>query len=516
MQPQPKPVVKNLDIYPDPEPLPDSLPSVRKFELDMLPSALSKRAEEAARSIQAPIDFLAVAFVVALSSIVSRFVAIRPKAHDNWTVVPNLWGGGVGRPSTKKSPSFTEAISSLDRLEGKSAQNHESALDAYEQDRIVHEQRIIANKQTIKGLLKNSKDAEADAKKLEDAKSLAEEITKAAPEKPACIRYMSNDPTVAKLGEILADNPSLLVYRDELSGFMAGLERHGEESARAFYLEAWSGNRPFSFDRIGRGTVRVPRTCLSVFGGIQPGPLAKFMRETQRNSRGNDGLLQRFQVMVWPDLPKRFEFIDEPPDKDAWRETTELFENMAKLGDEYKTDEDGDMPYLRFAPDAQVVFSRWLTDHETRLRAEDIPECFEAHLGKYQKLVPAIALILYLAEGGREAVDLDSITKAIAWAKYLESHAKRIYAPLMGADFVSAKTLGNKLKSGALKSEFRVRDVYRNHWANLSTPDEARTAVDILEDYHWIFAHENFTDQESGGRPTVTYKANPKILEDNK
>lgn len=188
---------------------------------------------------------------------------------------------------------------------------------------------------------------------------------------------------------------------------------------------------------------------------------------------------------------------------------------MAELGDEYKPDENGEIPWLRFAPDAQVVFSRWLTDHETRLRAEDIPECFEAHLGKYQKLVPAIALILYLVEGGREAVDLASITKAIAWAKYLESHAKRIYAPLMGADFVSAKTLGNKLKSGALKPEFRVRDVYRNHWANLSTPDEARTAVDILEDYHWIFAHENFTDQESGGRPTVTYKANPKILEDN-
>ncbi len=512
MQQQPKPVVKNLDIYPDPEPLPDSLPSVRKFESHMLPSALSKRAEEVARSIQAPIDFLAVAFVVALSSIVSRFVAIRPKGHDSWTVVPNLWGGGVGRPSTKKSPSFTEAMLPLDRLEGDAATEYECEVDAYEQGCIIHEQRKVANKLKIKGLLKNPLDAKAN----EDAKALAEEITTAAPEKPACTRYISNDPTVPKLGELLADNPSLLVYRDELTGFMASLERNGEEGARAFYLEAWTGNRPFSFDRIGRGTVRIPRVCLSVFGGIQPGPLGKLMRETERNSRGNDGLLQRFQVMVWPDLPKRFELIDEPSDRDAWQATTELFENMANLGDEYEPDEDGGMPYLRFAPDAQVVFSRWLTKHENRLRAEDIPECFEAHLAKYQKLVPAIALILYLAEGGREAVDLDSITEAIAWAKYLESHARRIYAPLMGAAFVSAKTLGSKLKSGALKSEFRVRDVYRQHWANLSTPYEARVAVDILEDYNWIFAEEIPTDQEIGGRPTVTYTVNPKILEGNK
>ena len=57
---QPSPVV-NLDIYPNPEPLPDSLPDVREFEIDMLPSALATRCEQVARSIQAPIDFVAAA-----------------------------------------------------------------------------------------------------------------------------------------------------------------------------------------------------------------------------------------------------------------------------------------------------------------------------------------------------------------------------------------------------------------------------------------------------------------------
>ena len=86
----------------------------------------------------------------------------------------------------------------------------------------------------------------------------------------------------------------------------------------------------------------------------------------------------------------------------------------------------------------------------------------------------------------------------------------------MGADFVAARALASKLRSGALSSSFSVRDIYKNHWANLSTPDEARAAVDILEDYCWIIADEISTDEKLTGRPTVTYKANPKILEDAK
>ena len=35
---------------------------------------------------------------LALSAIVGRKVGIRPKRHDDWLVVPNLWGAVIGRP----------------------------------------------------------------------------------------------------------------------------------------------------------------------------------------------------------------------------------------------------------------------------------------------------------------------------------------------------------------------------------------------------------------------------------
>ena len=116
---------------------------------------------------------------------------------------------------------------------------------------------------------------------------MAEGISESKDE-PACKRFVANDPTVEKLGEIQRNNPAILLFRDELQGFFAGLERQGQESARAYYLESWSGDRPFTFDRIGRGTVRIPRACLSVVGGIQLGPFGRLMRESQKYSHSKE------------------------------------------------------------------------------------------------------------------------------------------------------------------------------------------------------------------------------------
>jgi putative DNA primase/helicase len=392
-------------------------------------------------------------------------------------------------------------------LEDNAGEKHEAALQEFKYKQQLHSHQVKANHSEVQKKLKSS-----DSEDNSEAADLIREMAADEPQEPSSKRYIANDTTVEKLGELLRDNPSVLVCRDELQGFFAGLERHGQESARSFYLEAWSGDAPFKVDRISRGSIRIPRACVSVLGGIQPGPMGSLMREIQRNSRSNDGLLQRFQVAVWPELSNRFELIDNEPDKEIWRQTVELFENLAGPGNDVETI-DGSIPYLRFAEDAQNTFSKWLEEHENRLRNEELPECLEAHLGKYPSLVPSIALILHLAESQIGPVGFDSTARAIAWAKYLEAHAKRLYAPLTGADFVSAKALASKLKSKALPARFKQRDVYRKGWAYLSTPDEARVAIEILEDHEWIQS-EALDHAATGGRPSTSYKINPLIWEE--
>src|SRR5713226_7676960 len=118
---------------------------------------------------------------------------------------------------------------------------------------------------------------------------------------PVAKRYLVNDTTVEKLGELLNHHPNgLLLFRDELSGWLHTMDRPGHENDRAFYCEAWNGTSGYTYDRIGRGTLHIRAACLSVLGGIQPGPLERYLRAVF-GGRGDDGLLQRFQLAVWPD-----------------------------------------------------------------------------------------------------------------------------------------------------------------------------------------------------------------------
>ncbi len=63
---------------------------------------------------------------------------------------------------------------------------------------------------------------------------------------------------------------------------------------------------------------QAPFPCLSVLGGLQPGPLERYLREVF-GGRGNDGLLQRFELAVWPDGSGPWRNVDRWPDAtDGW------------------------------------------------------------------------------------------------------------------------------------------------------------------------------------------------------
>ena len=184
------------ESHPLPTPLPNSLPSVKTFEPDLLPSVLSVSALEVSKQTQAPIDFIAAGYLVALSSLVARHIGIRPTERDTWEVIPNLWGLGVGRPSAKKSPAFKAVLSPLDKLEDVASDAYEEALEYHQQAQIVHEQQVKANKGEIYKKLK-----ERGADNGPGISNLAEGISESKDE-PACKRFVANDPTVEKLGEI--------------------------------------------------------------------------------------------------------------------------------------------------------------------------------------------------------------------------------------------------------------------------------------------------------------------------
>jgi hypothetical protein len=166
------------------------------------------------------------------------------------------------------------------------------------------------------------------------------------------------------------------------------------------------------------------------------------------------------------------------------------------------------MPALRFSEGAQALFDVWRETLELRLRGDMEHPMLEAHLSKYRSLVPSLALVIHLTERSDGPVEVLALERAIAWAEYLESHARRVYAPAITPDMDAARALAKRIKAGDVGASFGLRDIYNRGWSGLSTRDEVAAAVGVLVDYDWLRSFEETTP----GRTRTVYRVNPALL----
>lgn len=508
--PAPSPTMKNAtavdsDGWPEPLSLPNGLLPVASFDFALLPDTLMPWARDICERVQCAPDFVAAAIMAGLGSIIGRKLGIRPQAHTDWTVTANQWGLIVGRPGVLKSPAIEAALSPIKRLAAVATEAHQADM---EQHRIAIRTAKLHAEEGEKSARKVlGKMPGADVSHLLDTKE---------PEAPALRRYIAVDSNAASLGELHRQNHNgLLVHRDELVSLLRSLDREDQAEARGFYLTGWNGDSSYTFDRIGRGlNLHIPAVCLSLLGSTQPGRAAEYIRHAVRGGAGDDGLIQRFGLLVWPDTGGEWRNVDRWPDSTAKKEAHRVFEYLDKLdptsiGAQQDTDHDGEpegIPFLRFDDAALCLFLEWRTELEARLRGGDLHPALESHLAKYRKLVPSLALILHLANNGTGAVSERATLQSLAWAEYLETHARRAYGSVTAPEVATAKAILHRIRKGDLKSEFSSRDVWRPGWAMLSDREQVADALRLLVDYDWLTA----TRTDTPGRTATIYSVNPR------
>ncbi len=501
------------ESWPELRPLVAELPPAPVFNAEvLLPKLLRDFVLDTADRMPCAPDFIAAPLLVALGSVIGAKCGLTPKRHDDWLVPANLWGGIVGDPSSKKTPATSQVMRFIDGLEAQASEKsehfkkaHEAEMAAYEAHRKTIEQEMKdAARNKSKGLGRTMGDLKAALESLEEPKA------------PHVRRFRSNDATTAKLADLLSVNPEgLLVFRDEITGLLASWDKQGNEGDRAFYLESWNGTQSYRQDRIGRGEIWIPNHCLSIYGGIQPEILARYLIGLVV-LLDNDGRIQRFQVMVYPD-PTPWVWVDRYPTPGVRENVRDLFHHLSVLIPEEAgakpATEFIKLPSFHFGDEAQQIFISWSTDlNKVRIPMETMP-LMRQHLSKYERLFCSISLIFHLSQvNPGPAVSAETAMRAAAWCEYLEGHARRIYGLVELQQVSAANSLARKLSLGKLPDGFTIRDVQRKGWTGLTQTSVIEQALGVLEDHSYVAA----VDQQnpSGGPQTVRYFINPKVRKD--
>ena len=137
-------------------------------------------------------------------------------------------------------------------------------------------------------------------------------------------------------------------------------------------------------------------------------------------------------------------------------------------------------------------------------------------------LYPALALVFALIDtpDSGNLIGEDELVRALAWGKYLRTHANRLYAAAVMPETTDAATLLSKIRGGRLTDvdgvildSFTPRQIAAKGWAGLGTPEAVRKAADLLADYDWLRRDVLHSSDPLGrGRPSDRYTINPAAL----
>jgi putative DNA primase/helicase len=487
-----------VSAWPARKPLPPRIPPAPTLPASMVPEPLRRWLVDAADRAKVPLEMLAGPAIVAAGGLNGRMVGIRPGRYDEFTAVTNLWGALVAPPGWMKTASYKEPYRPIGRLITQARAEHEAESRRMEGKAA----RLKAELKAIERRMAQAARGEPpkEGQLVETLATLEAEFAAKSAEVAVAVaterRYLTQDPTVEKFGELLRENPrGMTLLRDELSGFLLALEKPGREGDREFYLEAWNGTGSFTVDRIARGTLHIPSLTISVFGGIQPGKLKHLLDGALEGGVGDDGMMQRFQMLIAPDALPAWEQPTGWGDSDAKARADAIYAALDAMTPEDIGALPADIPYLRYSEAAQVMADAWRDALERRLRSgalEDTP-AFASHLSKYRSLMPALALVFYLIDLAAQApgvatgkVGEEHARLAADWCGFLEAHARKVYAAETHRGAAAAHALAAKGEAGAVIDGQPIRDLYRAQWSGLQTQDKVFGALTELTELGWL------------------------------
>lgn len=465
---------------------------------DLFPGEWDSFITTAAEARGCPPDFVGVAVLAAVAVRIGN--ARWGSPWPGWREPTTLWCAAVGLPSSGKSGGLDEATEALGALETEANEDWETRLRAWRTKR----QEAKEIRERWEGEVKAAvKQGAAPPLEPEGARE---------PDPLARRRMMSTDPTIEKAGRLSAESPrGLLLLRDELSGWLGGMDRYGGGGGadRAFWLQAYGGRR-WMPDRVkdGQAGVEVPNLTWGIVGGIQPDRVASLLL-----AGDDDGLAARF-LYVWP-APRKPIRPSTPPPVGRLTAALRRLETLEWLPPDPVT--------LPFTPAAAAALQEW-REEAARLEA-DAAGLFLSWAGKLPGFALRLAVVFahleWLAASDGTAppgeVDANAVARACGFlADYAVPMARRVFGE---AALPAGERDGRRLARWYLRQHPRPNTLnakaLRRMAGGPNIPDAERmdAALAELEAAGWC----KQAPERSGGGPGRTrkdWRMNPALRED--
>jgi len=336
----------------------------------------------------AHVDYPALALLSTASAIIGNTRWAVP--WDGWKEPPIIWGMLIGEPSSGKSPALDAVLDPIKKIDAEFGREFRKEHKTWEAEDELARFVLAKWKTDAKSAIKNGEDAPEKPANADAGKP------------PIRKRVQITDVTTEEVADLLGTTwRGLLLFRDELSGWIGSMDRYSGGGDRPFWLETFGG-RSYTVDRKGKpGPIIVDHLSVSVLGGTQPDKL-----DTMLARSDDDGLTARFLTVYPNQVPLRrpTAALDEQFAVDAFKR----LHSLKPARDEHGAPRPF---FVHFEEDARQALHEF--QKQCREWEGESSGLMKSHVGKLPGIAVRVSLVLALLDWSLDELTtpVSSITK---------------------------------------------------------------------------------------------------------
>ena len=389
-----------------------------EFPLDIFPKPIQSYLVQCSQTLDSSIDYMGCALIWVLSLSIGNSIQIEVKR--GWREIATLWIAIVGKAGIGKTPSISNIIFPLEKINNREIANYIKQFEEYEEY-----QKLTAKEQ----------------KEYPEVK------------KPIKTQFLANDITVEALVDLHQQSQnSVGVFKDELAGWFKDMNKYKQGSDLEFWLSTWSG-KAVNLNRLTRAGSFVSNPLIPVLGGIQPSIFNSFYTEENKDNGFIDRMLLSYpdlQVEKYNDEEMSYEVIN-------WFSDTiiNFYDNIRYNVINRNAQGKIEPLIMTFSPEAKKEWIRIFNEITEVQNSDAENEYMKSMLPKQKSYIPRFALLLhsfdcrYNQDLELLKVSKESILKAEKLSKYFIAMAKKVKI-----DSIEVREIKNVIKDNKGKSNF--------------------------------------------------------------